>query len=116
MVGETLSQPFLPEPAMADPEMSSSAAPIAPVRLRRNAVLPAMNRGVYSSWDRDSTDDSRRSLDLPSHLGSVMTRSTKYDSVDLLRLLHETEGDGKLGMLSLPMHNSLMEVEERSVL
>lgn len=76
-------------------------------------MLPALNRGVYSSWDRDSVDDNRRSLDLPSYLGPVMTRSTKYDSVDLLRLLNETEGDGKMGILSLPMHNSLMDVEER---
>ena len=48
-----------------------------------------------------------------SHLGSMMTHSTKYESVDLLRLLNETEGESKMGLLQLPIHNSFMDLEER---
>ena len=102
-MGESLPQPFLPEPAsirgsfnameespfppMADATLPVPAPSIAPVRLRRNAAVPALNRGVYSSWERESVEDNRRSVDPMSHLGSMMTHSTKYESVDLLRLL-----------------------------
>ena len=64
-MGESLPQPFLPEPAsirgsfnameespfppMADATLPVPAPSIAPVRLRRNAAVPALNRGVYSS-------------------------------------------------------------------
>ena len=70
-----------------------SGPSIPPVRLRTNAGVPSLNRGVYSSWEREGTEESRRSGDLSSHgAPGIISHSTQYESLDLLRLLNEDEG------------------------
>ena len=98
----------------ADPAISlpSNENSIAPVKLRSNARINTLNRGVYSSWDREGTEGSATSATGQPSLSIGFSRqSTKYESLDLLRLLNESDS-GQNVDLSLGVDNPLLMEEE----
>ena len=98
----------------ADPAISlpSTEPSIAPVKLRSNARISTLNRGVYSSWDREGTEGSTSSgTGQPSLSIGFSRQSAKYESLDLLRLLNESDS-GQNVDIPLGMDNPLLMEEE----
>lgn len=98
------------DPAISLPTNEPS---IAPVKLRSNARINTLNRGVYSSWDREGTDGSASSgtVQQPSLSIGLSRRSTKYESLDLLRLLNESDSGQNIDPV-LGVDNPLLMEEE----
>lgn len=78
--------------AFLAPEFTSttSQTEIPPVQLRPNARVGTLNHGVYASWDREPEGENGS---LPR--GSLPRQ--KYESLDIMKLLYETDGDMRVG-------------------
>ena len=97
----------------ADPAISlpSTEPSIAPVKLRSNARINTLNRGVYSSWDREGIEGSTSSgTGQPLSIG-FSRQSARYESLDLLRLLNESDS-GQNVDITLNVDNPLLMEEE----
>ena len=81
-----------PSGAFLPPEFTSTTAQIEipPVRLRPNARVGTLNHGVYASWDREP-EGERGSLSGSLPRGSLPKQ--KYESLDLMKLLYDTDGE-----------------------
>ena len=82
---------------------------IPPVKLRSNARIGTLNRGVYSSWDREGSEGMNNG---GGSRNSMSMRSSKYGSLDLLRLLNEADNDGETNLQMLGSGGSLFMEEE----
>ena len=60
------------------------------MRLRPNARVGTLNHGVYASWDREP-EGERGSLTGSLPRGSLPKQ--KYESLDLMKLLYDTDGE-----------------------
>lgn len=94
-------------------DFSTLPQPIPPVHLRDNAKMPTVNRGVYSSWDPDPLNISTSSINsshtpfgVPNSL-NTSRRSIRYESMDLIRILNESEPEYHPDSLSL-FENSII--------
>ena len=79
------------------------------MKLRPNARVGTLNRGVYSSWDREGGEGASSG---GGSRNSMSIRSSKYGSLDLLRLLNEADNDGETNLQMLGPGGSLFMEEE----
>ena len=83
-------------------------AEIPPVKLRASARVGTLNRGVYSSWDKEGSEGTNGG----ASRNSMSMRSSKYGSLDLLRLLNEADNDGETNLQMLGAGGPLFMEEE----
>ena len=70
--------------------------------------MGTLNRGVYSSWDKEGSEGTNGG----ASRNSMSMRSSKYGSLDLLRLLNEADTDGETNLQMLGAGGPLFMEEE----
>ena len=93
------TDPYATPDVSMDP-LSASQTDIPPVRLRTNVCINTLNHGVYSSWDNDLDGSlkGQSGLGAGSFNRPNSVSKQKYGSLDLLKILYDTENDPRSGV------------------